>query len=517
MRTFLADLPMACRRELVELLEEATPVGTWDWNIVENTFFWSPRQFSHFGLQPLPEGAVDYQTWLEAIHVDDRAMVQAALTETIASGTPLDLTFRVLWRDDESSARVDVHWLRSRGRLVRDQDGSPLRMVGTSRDVTEVEQRRAANRAQRDAETADRFGGPSRFDVYFQSSPDCLVQLKVEPDGRFTYQMINQAALQMIGMTMAAAHGLTPIDVLGAANGSQMVAMLDSVIESGLPVSYEPTFNYEARSVIYDATYMPVRNEAGAITSILCRARDITEERRMAAALQQAQKMEALGQLAAGISHDFNNLLTSLRACFLRLVRISDSPEIDYVVDLGSNALKQGESLTRQLLTFSQKAEIKLQPLNLNDCVVSALNMAKSTMRDVEFSTKFNDCPCQVLADKGLIEACLLNLYINARDARPVGCEITVKTELLARDVSPHPDLQAGRYARVSVTDNGPGMPPHVLAKAFEPFFTTKALGKGTGLGLSMVYGTAHSLGGAATINSVEEHGTTVTLFLRQS
>jgi len=517
MRALLGDLPLSCRQELVELLEEATPVGTWDWNIVDNTFLWSPRQFAHFGLRPLPEGAVDYQTWLEAIHPDDRAMVQAALTDMIASDGHLDLTFRVLWRDDDISTGVDVHWLRSRGTLVRDQTGSPLRMVGTSVDVTELEQRRASSRAQQDAELADFFGGPSRFDVYFDSSPDCLVQIKVEGEGRFTYQRINQAGLKMTGMTMAAAHGLTPIDVLGAANGAQMIAVLESVVESGLPVSFEPTFDYGGRTVTYDATYMPVRDDRNVVSSILCRARDITDERRMEAALHQAQKMEALGQLAAGVSHDFNNLLTSLRGCFGRLLRLSSSPEIKYVVELGSDALKQGEALTRQLLTFSRKTEVQVEAIDLNDCVTAALSLARTTLRNTRMDAHFHDLPCLVRADWGLVEASLLNLFINARDARPDGCEIVVETRLLPGEIAPCADLPAGRYARLTVTDNGPGMPTHVLARAMEPFFTTKGPGAGTGLGLSMVYGTAKSLGGAAVISSIEGVGTAVTIYLRQS
>jgi signal transduction histidine kinase len=304
--------------------------------------------------------------------------------------------------------------------------------------------------------------------------------------------------------------------VLGAENGGQMTAMLEEVVRTGLPISYEPTFAYGSRSVVYDATYMPILNERGIVTTILCRARDITEDRRMKAALQQAQKMEALGQLAAGVSHDFNNLLTSLRGCFNRLSRLAASPEVGYVVELGSSALEQGEALTRQLLTFARKEEAAVHTIDLNKCVQEALALARTTLRSVNLEARTSVSACPIFADCGLLEAALLNLFINARDAQPSDCEIIVETELYSEELSPHVDLPLGRYARLSVIDNGPGMPPEVIARAMEPFFTTKATGAGTGLGLSMVYGTARTFGGTVKIDSELGQGTTVTIYLRQ-
>lgn len=515
MRLLLHDLPLSSRQALVSLLEETTPVGTWDWNIVENTFLWSPRQLAHFGLRPSADGTIGYATWLDAIHHDDRNTVQAVMADTIATGNRLDVTFRVLRRDDSSTAGADVHWLRARGGMIRDDDGSPLRMVGTSVDVTESERRGALARARQDAELADFFGGPSRFDIYFHTSQDCLVQLKVEPDGRFTYQMINPAGLKMIGMTMAAAHGLTPIDVLGADNGAQMIAALQSVVETGLPFSYEPTFAYGTQFVIYDATYMPVRDEHGRICAVLCRACDITDQRRMRATLQQAQKLDALGELSAGFVHDFNNLLMGLRGCFNRLRRISDSVEIAHAVELGSQALDQGEALTRRLLAFARKQELVVDVVPLNTCVSNAMGLLRSSVRDANFEVDLTDEPCEVLTDAGVIEACLLNLCINARDARPDGCRIVIETRAVTMSRPPHTDLPEGNYITLSVRDNGPGMPPEVLARALDPFFTTKGPGKGTGLGLSMVYGSVRSLGGTMKIQSEEGKGTVVTIYLR--
>ena len=513
MRMLLGDLSLNCRRELVELLEEATPVGTWDWNIAENSFLWSPRQFAHFGLLSETDGTVDYAEWLRAVHTDDRKRVQAAMAHTIETGDPLDITFRVLWHDPDRNPAVEVHWLQSRGRLIREQDGLPLRMVGISRDVTVAEQAQASAKAQTDAAFADRVAGATRFETYFESSRDCLVQLKVETDGRFTYELINPAGLSAIGMTMAAAQGLTPIDVLGPANGGQMIEALQAVVQTGLPFTYAPTFEYGSKAVAYDATYMPIRDEHGAIASILCRARDVTEERRTAAALQQAQKMEALGQLSAGIAHDFNNLLASLQGCLERLDRVGMPQEAHAVLKMGKSALGRGTALTRRLLEFSSPEQGALNEIDLNECVRDTLNLLRTSLKNSKITTKILDAPCPVLADAGLVEACLLNLCINARDARPSGCEIEIETALVPFDHLPA-DLNPGSYVSLSVRDNGPGMPPDIVARAFDPFFTTKARGEGTGLGLSMVYGTAKTLGGKAVLESELGSGTKVTIFL---
>ena len=513
MQSIVYNLPAAYRQDLVELLEEATDVGTWDWDIVANRFCWSPRQYLHFGLEPLSQESLTYEHWLAAIHADDRADVQAAIADTIASGRDLDLTFRVLWREGDAG-KVDVHWLQSRGRLIRGKDGAPLRMIGTCRDVTDTEERLASARAARDAELADRFGGPTRFDVLFEATRDCLVQLKVEVAGRFTYQMINPAGLKMIGLTMAAAHGLTPAQVLGPVNGGQMEAALSSVVETGLPVHFEPTFDYGDQTVIYDAVYMPLRDERGVVTAILCRARDVTDQRRTAQALQQAQKMDALGHLAAGVTHDFNNVLTSLRGCFLRLARVSHTPDTDRILELGASAIRQGEAVTRRLLSFARKQEGALSTIALDDCLRDAIPLLQSALPGVAIAMQPMDHSCHVIADAALLQSCLLNLGLNARDARPTGCALTISTSIVDADFAPCGPAD-GAYAAICVRDNGPGMTAQVAARALEPFYTTKGVGKGTGLGLSMVYGTAQSFGGTVKIDTKPGSGTAVTLYLR--
>ena len=514
MRAFLTELPLECRRQLVELVESTNAVGTWVWHLADNTFVWSPRQFSHFGLDISATGTVTYDVWLGAIHQADRDRVQAAMTRTIATGEPLKVTFRVIRRNDQADGSDEVHWLQAKGRLVRDAEKSQIHMVGISRDVTIEEQEWAVRDARRELAEMEDLGSGARFDVYFQSSPDCLALLKVEGGGRFTYQMINPTAAGMIDMAAAAVCGLTPFDVLGPENGRKMVDTLCEVVETGQPVSYTPTFSYSTGTVMYDATYMPLKDRTGRIRTILVRARDITREKKMEADLRQSQKMEALGLLAAGVSHDFNNLLTALGGCFNRLSRMDLPEEVVRILGMGSHALKQGEALTRRLLTFSRKQELQAYPMNLNACVAGSLTMIRSSMPGVKMEACLTEGACDVRADGGLIEACLLNLCINARDAMPVGCEIVIETKIHEpRDALP-PALPEGTYVSVSVRDNGPGMSEEVLARALEPFFTTKGEGMGTGLGLSTVYGIARGLGGDLAIRSRIGEGTEVLIYL---
>ncbi|HET9510492.1 MAG TPA: ATP-binding protein [Sphingomonas sp.] len=512
MESIFQDLTVDERSDLLDLLESASEIGTWDWDIGENTFRWSRGQYRLFGLDPGLGTDLTYEHWLAAIHRDDRKALQAATADSIASGRDLDVTYRVL-RREESLGKVDVRWLHARGCVVRSEDDRPLRMIGTCRDVTEREEYLARVRAERDAELADRFGGQSRFDLLFDATRDCLVQLKVEGPDRFTYQQINAAGLKMIDMTMAAARGLTPREVLGEVNGGQMEEALASVVATGLPVHYEPTFTYGGTTVLYDAIYMPLRDEHGTVAAILCRARDVTEARRNAEALRQAQKMDVLGHMAAGITHDFNNVLTSLKACFLRLARISDAPETDRILELGSQAIRQGEAVTQRLLTFVHRRPSQFAPICLNDCIREALPLLRASVPQAQITFDDDDPRCWGVADPGLLHACLLNLCLNSRDACPEGCEITISTLGADADFVPC-DPSHSLYAGLCVRDNGPGMPPDVAARAWEPLFTTKELGKGTGLGLSMVYGTAQSFGGTVRMDTAPGRGTAITMYL---
>jgi PAS domain S-box-containing protein len=250
---------------------------------------------------------------------------------------------------------------------------------------------------------------------------------------------------------------------------------------------------------------------------VLVAGRDVTAQREAEAQLQQAQKMESVGQLTGGVAHDFNNLLTvvvgSLDAAVGRAPQ-----ELRPLVESALLAAERGAALIRQLLAFSRRQTLIPENVRLNDLAAGMEELLRRTLGEhVEIEMKLRGDLWAAFADKGQVESALLNLAINARDAMPEGGKLTIETDnaRLDEDYAAHNrEVTAGDYVTLAVTDTGTGMTPEVLERAFEPFFTTKEFGKGSGLGLSMIYGFAKQSGGHAKIYSEVSHGTTVRLYI---
>jgi PAS domain S-box-containing protein len=245
------------------------------------------------------------------------------------------------------------------------------------------------------------------------------------------------------------------------------------------------------------------------------RLRAAAEERdRAEAALLQAQKMEAVGQLTGGLAHDFNNLLQAVLASLDLIRRRAGDPEqVTRLAAAGAEAARRGARLTAQLLAFSRKQELDLAPVAVVELVEGMRDLlARSLGPGIQLRYVRDDAVGMALADATQLELGVLNLAINARDAMPDGGHLTIAVRTADFDLGA--DLPAGRYVAVAVSDTGKGMPPEVAARVFEPFFTTKEVGKGTGLGLSQVYGIARQSGGTVRIESLPGHGTTVTILL---
>ncbi len=232
------------------------------------------------------------------------------------------------------------------------------------------------------------------------------------------------------------------------------------------------------------------------------------ERRSLEEQVRQAQKMEAVGQLASGVAHDFNNLLTVIMS-FSQFVH-DDLPadhrgraDLKEVVECASRAA----GLTRQLLTFSRRSVFDPQPIDVNSVLASSEKMLK---RLVGAHIDYRTLPCAeqagTIADRGLLEQVVVNLVVNARDAMPEGGKLTVETALLERDGRP--------FVMIAVTDTGVGMTPDVQARIFEPFFTTKGEGRGTGLGLATVLGIVKQAGGDIAVYSSPGKGTTFKVYL---
>ncbi|MBX3231356.1 MAG: response regulator [Labilithrix sp.] len=278
------------------------------------------------------------------------------------------------------------------------------------------------------------------------------------------------------------------------------------------------TFADDGHRELVEMLTILVRGSDGEKLGILGIGRDVTAARKTEEQLRAVQKMEAIGRLAGGVAHDFNNLLSVILS-YTNLAIETLPPQHPLQEDFAEivAAGKRGESLTRQLLTFSRRQLLQMTPLVIRDVVDTTGKMLGRLIgEDIELRFFHDGEPAAAKVDRGQLEQVIVNLVVNARDAMPEGGRLTIGTRCMtldAHEAAPL-DLPAGTYVCLSVEDNGVGMDPPTLARTFEPFFTTKGLGKGTGLGLATAYGIVKQSGGAITIESMPAVGTTVRIYL---
>ena len=250
----------------------------------------------------------------------------------------------------------------------------------------------------------------------------------------------------------------------------------------------------------------------------LLAAQDVTERFELVNQLRESQKMEAVGQLAAGVAHDFNNILTIIRGNAEMLAdSIGNDTELVELNDNLLNAAGRASELTRQLLAFSRKQFMRPQILNLNEVVEDSLRMLKPLLgAPIVVQTELHPKPTHIYADTGMLDQVLMNLAVNSRDALPNGGDLRIMTRIVRfAPGSRHAGMEAetGPMVQLRVTDNGAGMPPETLEKVFEPFFTTKDVGKGTGLGLATVFGIVKQHRGWVEGESEVGLGTNINIF----
>jgi PAS domain S-box-containing protein len=246
---------------------------------------------------------------------------------------------------------------------------------------------------------------------------------------------------------------------------------------------------------------------------------DLTGRKETENQLRQAQKMEIVGQLSGGIAHDFNNLLTVIVGNAEHLSeKLASREDLRRIADDICLAGERGAELTQRLLAFGRRQLLQPTAIDCHDMLGSLGKLLRRTLREnIEIKTALNSDVTMAFADRTQLESALLNLALNAQDAMPAGGHLILSSEIASLDEhyqNLHPEIKAGEYAMIAVTDDGEGMTPEVAARAFEPFFTTKEVGKGSGLGLSMVYGFVKQSEGHLSIYSEPGLGTTLRIYL---
>jgi PAS domain S-box-containing protein len=375
----------------------------------------------------------------------------------------------------------------------------------------EERQRRHAERAVRESE--------ERFRALVEHSHEVL--MLIDAQGTFMYvtpsarRFVGWSAEEMVGRSLFEFAHPDDIDIVGS-------RFTESLTHPGRSIVSEVRFRHA------DGTWRILegiavnRLDDPMMRAIVVNARDVTERRRLEDQLRQAQKMEAVGQLAGGVAHDFNNLLTAIIGyCNLVLEELPEDGVIRQDLEEIRSAGERAATLTRQLLAFSRRQMLQPQVIDLNALVRQIEKLLRRLIsEDVELVTALAPSLATVRVDPASIEQVLINLAVNARDAMPLGGRLTIETANVELDEAyavTHAVVVPGRYVMVAVGDTGHGMDEPTRARVFEPFFTTKELGKGSGLGLATAYGIVKQSGGYIWVYSEPGHGSVFKVYLPQT
>ena len=373
----------------------------------------------------------------------------------------------------------------------------------------------AHEQQRRQAEAAVR-ASEERFRALVENSSDAL--LLIDPQGRVQY--VTPSSQRYLGYTPDDMIGRSIFDFLHADDRDLVAArMADTLGTPGRSVTAEVRFQHADGNVRIMEGIAVNRLDDPSVGAIVVNARDVTERRRLEDQLRQAQKMEAVGQLAGGVAHDFNNLLTAILGYSnLILDDVPDDHPMRRDLEEIRSAGERASSLTRQLLAFSRRQMLQPQIVDINALIRQLEKLLRGLVSaQIEVVPRLAPDLAPVKVDPGTIEQVLVNLCVNAKDAMPHGGNLTIETanvNLSAAEIKTFGPMPPGRYVTLAIGDTGEGMDDATSARIFEPFFTTREQGRGSGLGLATVYGMVKQSGGYIWVQSEPARGSTFTIYL---
>ena len=474
----------------------------------------SPQVKTVLGFRP-EDCLSDPKFWWDHLNPQD---YEVALTEDKwEEGRPFQVEYRMRRQDGREV------WVRDEAIIFRDPESGRRMTRGLLIDVTE---RRLADQALRESEERYRafVEGSSEGIFRMEYDPPIACNLPFEEQFRLGLENgymaeCNDAMAKMYGRSSAR-------DLIGKRLTEFLVLrdpvtrkFMENFIRSGYRAAEQESREIDAQGQtrIFRNTMTGIV-EDGHWVRTWGITRDVTERMQLEEQLRNAQQMEAIGRLAGGVAHDFNNILSIIMGHGELLLRTANLDEQGRNgVDQIRRAAQRAASLTQQLLAFSRKQVLQPRVIDLNEAVMDVRNMlARVIGEDIELVANLHTSPVFIKADPGQVEQVLMNLAINARDAMPQGGRLIMETSseevtpARARDL----EVRVGHYGLLKVTDTGHGIDATTLPHIFEPFFTTKPWGKGTGLGLAMVYGIMKQSGGGIRVESTSGTGTTFRIYL---
>jgi PAS domain S-box-containing protein len=474
----------------------------YDWDLNTNTVVYGGDTERVLGYSTAElNGGLD--RWMQLVHPEDRELFQGQVQKARDGSETFNHDYRMIRKGGQA-----IH-CESRGHFVRDASGRLIRKVGFVTDVTE--RKRAEEQLLDSQRMLETVLNNIPIGVFWK-------------DRDSNYLGCNNTVCHAFGFNRPEELiGRTDYD-LGGVKKEQadfFRAKDRSVMESGLGefgIVEQATFA-DGSTVWLETSKTPLHDGQGRIVGVLGVWQDITERRRLEEQLRQSAKMEAVGQLAGGVAHDFNNILTIINGYSeLLLSQLRNDDARRELVSKIHKAGLRANRLTRQLLAFSRKSVLAPVVLNLNDLIADLGKLLGPLLgEDVHLRVRPAPGLWKVKVDPGEMEQVIMNLAINARDAMRQGGDLTIETDNVILDRAfalSHADAKPGEYVILSVSDTGCGMDAKTRDRIFEPFFTTKGADKGTGLGLATVYGIVKQSGGHIDVDTEVGKGSTFKIYL---
>jgi len=508
------------RKRAVEVLQEKQTqlllamdiarLAHWEFDVEKNLVTGDEKIFQMFGTTSAQEGGLSMspeEYIRKFVHPSDAALVANEVALGVATTDPnfaRQFEHRIVRADGTEGVMM------TRSRILQSAVGKTLKIFGTSQDITEQK------RAQ-----AELIWKTAFLEAQVDSALDGILVV----DDRAKRILQNQRLIELFNI---------PDDIARDDDDAKLVRHVTNQVKD--PQQFVERVDYLhahpaeagrdeielADGRILDRYSAPVIDKAGKYYGRIWTFRDISKQRTLEDQFRQSQKMEAVGQLASGVAHDFNNILgiIQMQSDLLKADGNLSPAQLGFASEIGE-AAQRAAALTRQLLLFSRKEKMQTRELDLNQSINDMTKMLRRTLgENIKMQFKFAMQPLFIHADAGMMDQVLMNLSVNARDAMPEGGNIVIETSAMELDdlsAALFPQSRPGSFVCLSVGDTGCGIPAKNLQRIFEPFFTTKDVGKGTGLGLATVFGIVQQHQGWVNVYSEVGHGTIFRIYLPRS